>query len=143
MIKQIKLTHELIRFSPYSSGKGRIVNKGFNSNEASFEAFFAYKILPNFAIFCQKRAANRLEHGVKRGFFGTDLLEYAEPAAFVKLLTCLSILCLSTSKKKAAEGIASPRVKRNSANSALVRMSGVSGASAPVQLGAYHLTFDR
>jgi len=53
----------------------RIANKGVIEAQAGFEAFFGYKFLPNFTNFYQKRAANGLEHGPKRGFFATDLLK--------------------------------------------------------------------
>ncbi|MGO9274743.1 MAG: hypothetical protein ACLQOO_31700 [Terriglobia bacterium] len=49
--------------------------KGLFEKRARFEAFFGYQIVPNFTIFDQKRAANGLEQGTKRGFFATDFIK--------------------------------------------------------------------
>ncbi|MGO9268884.1 MAG: hypothetical protein ACLQOO_01250 [Terriglobia bacterium] len=49
--------------------------KGLFGNEPFWGRFFGYQIAPNFTIFDQKRAANGLEQGTKRGFFATDLFK--------------------------------------------------------------------
>jgi len=42
--------------------------KGLFENEPVWRRCFGYQIVPNLTIFDQKRAANELEHGTKRGF---------------------------------------------------------------------------
>src|SRR5208282_1777641 len=49
--------------------------KGLFENEPVLRHFLGYQIVPNFTIFDQKRAANGLKHGTKRGFFATDLFK--------------------------------------------------------------------
>jgi|SRR5208282_1756806 len=49
--------------------------KGLYENEPVWRCSLGYQIVPNFTIFDQKRAANGLEHGTKRGVFATDLLK--------------------------------------------------------------------
>ena len=81
VVKLRTLIPKLIRSLPEASEKHVLQTNGLLEMVAGLSALLGYKILPNFTTFCQKRAANGLEQGLKRGFFSTDFIKWRKVRA--------------------------------------------------------------